>query len=64
MKTAKNADVKKFDVTNLPKYCDFTCKFASFAPEDAVGACRREQAVYCTLLKEFNNKNAPCAARK
>ncbi len=64
MKAAKNVDTKRFDTTNLPKYCDFTCKFASFAPEDAVGACRREQAVYCTLLKEFNNKNAPCAARK
>ncbi len=64
MKVGKKVDKKKFDVTDLPKYCDFSCRFASFAPADAVGACRREQAVYCTLLKEFNNKNSHCAARK
>ncbi len=64
MKTGKKIEKKKFDVKDLPQYCDFTCAFASFAPADAVGACRREQAVYCTILREFNNKNARCAARK
>ena len=63
MKTLKKKQDTRFDVTTLPKFCDYSCKFASFAPEDAVGACRREQAVYCRLLKEFNNKNAACAAR-
>ncbi len=64
MKSKKKIQGDEFDVTNLPKYCDFACRYASFAPADAVGACRREQAVYCTLLKEYNNKNASCAARK
>jgi len=44
----------------LPAFCDFQCPHASFPPADAVGACRREQGVYCTLFKEFNNKNAAC----
>jgi len=49
--------------STLPLYCDFGCPRAAFAPADAVGACRREQAVYCTLLKRYNNKNARCIAR-
>jgi hypothetical protein len=48
----------------LPFYCDFSCRHAAFAPPDASGACRREQAVYCSLMKQFNNKNAPCIARR
>lgn len=64
MKAKKKIDGKKAEPSDLPKFCDYTCKFASFAPNDAVGACRREQAVYCNHLETYNNKNAPCAARK
>ena len=44
----------KLDVSHLPMYCDFNCPQASFAPNDAVGACRRELAIYCNLLAAFN----------
>lgn len=63
MKTKKPQLRKKVEIADLPKYCDFTCPYASFAPSDAVGACRRELAVYCNLLAKYNNKNASCAAR-
>ncbi len=49
---------------NLPAYCDFSCPYASFASPDAVGACRRDQAVYCSLLDAYNMKNAICIMRK
>ncbi|MBA4311617.1 MAG: hypothetical protein C0417_03200 [Chlorobiaceae bacterium] len=48
----------------LPAYCDYSCKYAAFAPEDSTGACRREQAVYCKLVGKFNNKNANCLVKK
>jgi hypothetical protein len=48
----------------LPTYCDYNCKHAVFAPEDSIGACRREQAVYCKLVEKFNNKNAKCLVKK
>jgi hypothetical protein len=47
-----------------PRFCDFFCPYASFAPEDASGACRREQAVYCKPKKTYNNKNAACLFRR
>ena len=47
----------------LPQYCDYTCAHASFPPADAVGACRKEVGVYCTLLSRYNNKNGACLAR-
>lgn len=43
-----------------PLYCDFTCKYASFPPKEIVGDCRKEIAVYCTLIKRNNNKNNKC----
>ncbi len=55
---------RKFTIADLPLYCDFTCPHASFAPNDVVGACRRDLAVYCNLLAKYNNKNAHCAVRK
>jgi len=64
MNSKKEFSAKKLEMADLPKYCDFTCPHASFAPNDAVGACRREMAVYCTLLAKYNNKNARCAARE
>jgi hypothetical protein len=48
---------------DLPLFCDFSCRHASFGKKDVAGACRREQAVYCTLLKKYNNKNNRCLAR-
>jgi len=54
---------KRLDIAGLPQYCDFSCPHASFAPNDAVGACRKELAVYCNLLAKYNSKNARCAAR-
>ena len=48
----------------LPVYCDFSCPHAAFPPGDAVGACRREVGVYCSLLNRYNNKNAACVATK
>lgn len=44
----------------LPLYCDYSCKYADFADNDLSGACRRESAVYCRILKKYNNKNAKC----
>ncbi|MGB2958277.1 MAG: hypothetical protein WBG01_01925 [Bacteroidota bacterium] len=49
---------------DLPLFCDYSCTHASFAPDDAIGACRKELAVYCTLLEQFNNKNSRCIARE
>jgi hypothetical protein len=48
----------------LPAFCDFSCPHARFAPAESVGACRREQAVYCGLFKRYNNKNSACLERK
>jgi len=47
---------------DLPEYCDFDCRHASFSPPDASGACRRDQAVWCALVSRYNNKNARCLA--
>ena len=37
----------KYEISELPLYCDFTCQFAEFAPPESVGACRKDIAVYC-----------------
>jgi hypothetical protein len=50
-------------IVTLPQFCDYACPHAHFPPADAVGACRREQAVYCSLLKKFNNRNNKCIAK-
>ena len=46
--------------SDAPMFCDYSCKYASFGKKDVAGACRREQAVYCTILKKYNNKNNKC----
>jgi hypothetical protein len=56
--------VPKASPLELPLFCDYSCTHASFAPDDAIGACRKELAVYCTLLEQFNNKNSRCIARE
>ena len=48
----------------LPLFCDFSCSYAGFAQPDAVGACRRDLAVYCNKFKKHNNKNSHCIRRK
>ena len=48
---------------DLPEYCDFSCRYAAFAPPEISGACRREQAVHCTLAREWNGKHARCRVR-
>jgi hypothetical protein len=45
---------------SLPLYCDYSCSYAKFAQPDAVGACRRDLAVYCKKFKRYNNKNSRC----
>ncbi len=57
----KKAGQKKM---RLLAFCDFSCPHARFAPAESVGACRREQAVYCGLFKKYNNKNSACLERK
>jgi len=48
----------------FPLYCDFSCPHASFAHEQSVGACRREQGVYCAFFRTLNNKHSLCLDRK
>ena len=48
----------------LPRYCDYRCRHAAFAPPSCVGACRREQGVYCNRYQAFNTKNSPCIGRR
>ncbi len=48
----------------FPLFCDFSCPHAGFAPGDAVGACRRDQAVFCAFFRRLNNKNSLCLNRK
>lgn len=48
----------------LPLYCDYMCPKAEFPSVDAVGACRTEQAVWCSAVKRFNKKNGKCLVRE
>jgi hypothetical protein len=57
-------DPEAIDAGSLPLFCDYLCKHARFPPNDAIGACRKEIAVYCDLFRRFNNKNARCLARQ
>lgn len=61
---AKRIPSPQQKVADLPQFCDFTCKHADFAPAEAIGACRREQAVYCSLFKKYNNKHNKCLGRE
>jgi hypothetical protein len=47
-----------------PDFCDFDCRYAAFAPPDAVGACRKEQGVYCRAFKTYTMKNARCLGNR
>jgi hypothetical protein len=56
--------IKKQRKDDPPQFCDFSCRHAEFAQPDAIGACRKELAVFCTLYKRHNNKNSPCIEKK
>lgn len=60
---AKSKKNIKIDKTLLPTFCDYTCKFAEFSDPNATGACRKELAVWCSLLEKYNNKNNKCIAK-
>ncbi len=64
MKATGKPSKRGLETSGLPTYCDFACPHASFASNDVVGACRRDLAVYCSLLASFNNKNSRCPVRK
>ena len=53
----------KISEETFPVYCDYSCKFADFSDPNAIGACRKELAVWCTLLQKYNNKNNKCIAK-
>jgi hypothetical protein len=50
---------KKYGI-KFPAFCDFSCKYASFAGKELIGDCRKELAVYCKHFKKYNNKNNRC----
>jgi hypothetical protein len=56
-------DLKK-NIGVLPEYCDFSCRYAEFGDPCAVGACRRDVGVWCTLENRFNNKHARCLVKQ
>jgi hypothetical protein len=56
--------MNKSAAKKLPQYCDYLCEFASFTDTALSGACRRENAVYCSIWKKYNNKNAKCLVGK
>ncbi|MGK9476261.1 hypothetical protein [Melioribacter sp. OK-6-Me] len=58
-KKKNNAELHDF-----PLFCDYTCKYADFTNPEAIGACRKELAVWCKYFKRYNNKNNKCLARK
>jgi hypothetical protein len=60
----KNPGSSRRPSADPPPFCDFACPYATFPPADAVGACRREAGVFCSLLKRYNNKNATCLVTK
>ena len=64
MKKSKERNKNSAFFVSLPLYCDFSCEYAKFAGPDAVGACRRDLAVYCVKYKKHNNKNSKCLERK
>jgi hypothetical protein len=49
---------------DVPLICDLTCPHAGFAPASAVGACRRDQAIWCARFGRLNNKHTLCLGRK
>lgn len=49
--------------TSKIKFCDLRCEYAEFPKEDSVDGsktCRTFMALYCSELKKYVTKNAPC----
>jgi hypothetical protein len=63
-KLGKKEDIRIDKVETFPSFCDYGCRYAKFTSPDAIGACRRDLAVYCTRFKKHNNKNARCFGSK
>jgi len=55
---------KTDEVQDFPLFCDYTCKHSGFADPDAIGACRKDLAVWCSFFKRYNNKHNRCFAQK
>lgn len=52
--------------TSRIRFCDMRCEFAEFPKDrdvDGSRSCRTYLAIWCTQLKEYVTKNAPCAVR-
>ena len=53
-----------FNMAGTPmKWCDLSCKHASFPQVKAVdgaGSCRTFQALFCAKLERLVHKHAPC----
>jgi hypothetical protein len=52
--------------TSLIKFCDLRCEFAKFpeaADIDGSKSCQTYLAIWCTKLKSYVTKNAPCAVQ-
>jgi len=64
MKKSKKENQAETPTDAFPLFCDFSCPYAGFAQPDAVGACRRDLAVYCNRFMKHNNKNSHCIGRK
>jgi len=45
---------------NFPQFCDYSCKYSAFTDPEAIGACRKDLAVWCKHFKRYNNKNNKC----
>ena len=45
------------------KFCDLRCEYAEFPEKEAIDgakSCRTFIALWCTRLKKYVTKNAPC----
>lgn len=60
----KKKKIKYVNLMELPDYCDYSCKYAEFTDPTSIGACRKELAVWCSILERYNNKNAKCLVKK
>jgi hypothetical protein len=49
--------------TSKIKFCDMRCEHARFPEQGAIdgaGSCRTFAAIWCSDLKKYVTKNAPC----
>lgn len=60
---SKKKDKKETNY-NYPSFCDYNFWFAAFSDPRAIGACRKELAVWCKLFERYNNKNNRCLGKR